>query len=412
MGGTSFDVGLVVGGATGTYDFRPIIDRYWVDMSMLETCSIGAGGGSIAWINGAVGNRLEIGPRGAGSMPGPACYGLGGREPTVTDADLVLGILSPDHYFGGGIKLDHKLAVTAIRECIAEPFGIDVLEAARRIKRIVDANMADVIARETFLRGHDPREFVLFAFGGAGPTHGVGYGARLGVRAIVVLPFSPVFCAWGSSTMPVAHIYEASRRLELLAPGTLRPTTDFAAFNAVVAALEQDAKRDLAAAGLDVDEARFSLELDMKYGGQIHIHRAPSPRLRLCTEADVRAVLASFEDSYKEFFSPLNVFPAGGVEAHNFVLRVELPRPRWNLPRYPLAGPDASSARTGEREVHWLQGSVPTPVYAAAELAAGNVLEGPAIVEAEYTTTAVEPGFRLRVDEYRNFIISPTEVAS
>ena len=114
MGGTSFDIGLVVKGSTRFYQFRPIIDRYWVDMSILETRSIGAGGGSIAWLNQALGNRLEVGPRGAGSMPGPACYGLGGQEPTVTDADLVLGYMNPNRYFGGKMRLKPELAVKAI----------------------------------------------------------------------------------------------------------------------------------------------------------------------------------------------------------------------------------------------------------------------------------------------------------
>src|SRR5208282_2070587 len=124
MGGTSFDIGLVVKGSTRFYQFRPIIDRYWVDMSILETRSIGAGGGSIARLNEAVGNRLEVGPRGAGSMPGPACYGLGGTEPTVTDADVVLGYINPDRYFGGKMRLDKTRAVAAVREKIAKPLGV------------------------------------------------------------------------------------------------------------------------------------------------------------------------------------------------------------------------------------------------------------------------------------------------
>ncbi len=240
MGGTSFDIGLVVHGSTRFYQFRPVIDRYWVDMSILETRSIGAGGGSIARVNESLGNRLEVGPRGAGSMPGPACYGLGGAEPTVTDADVVLGYINPDRYFGGKMRLKRDLAVKAIESRVATPLGISVEEAALRIKRTVDANMADVIARETYLRGFDPKDFILFAFGGAGPTHCVGYGGTLGMKKIVIFPFSPVFCAWGASTMPIAHIYEASRRIELLAPHTQAPTAAYAEFNEVVERLEDE----------------------------------------------------------------------------------------------------------------------------------------------------------------------------
>ena len=409
MGGTSFDVGLVVDGATSTYDFRPIIDRYWVDMSILETKSIGAGGGSIAWVNEAVGNRLEVGPRGAGSMPGPACYGQGGREPTVTDADLVLGYLDPAEYFGGKLAIDRGLAEAAISEFVARPLGIDVVEAAKRIKRTVDANMADVIARETHLRGYDPKQFVLAAFGGAGPTHCCGYGGRLQVAQMLILPFSPVFCAWGSSTMPVAHIYEVSRRLELLAANTQAPTSDYATFNESVAGLREEARRDLQGEGYDVNDVQFTLELDMKYGGQIHIHRAISPVLSLGSPEDVLAIVEDFGRQYAEAFSPMNVFPAGGVEIHNFVLRAELPPHPWSLPAHDDVGPDPTLALIGEREAQWMDGPSITPVYRETLLGAGNVIAGPAIVEAEYTTVVVEPGFTLRVDPHLNLIISSNQ---
>ena len=409
MGGTSFDIGLVVHGSTRTYDFRPVIDRYWVDMSILETQSIGAGGGSIARVNRAVDNRLDVGPEGAGSMPGPACYGLGGTQPTVTDADLVLGYLNPDNYFGGGMPVDKGLAEEAIGNEIAQPLGVSVIEAARRIKRIVDANMADEIARETFLRGHDPRDFILFSFGGAGPTHCTGYGGGLGVERMVIFPFSPVFCAWGSSTMPVAHIYEKSQRLELLAPYSQAYTEDYDTFNRIVEHLEREAVRDLSGAGYDPDTATFSLEVDMKYGGQIHIHRAASPVLRLAGPEDVRRLYESFETQYSAFFSPLNTFPEGGVEIHNFVLRAELPEPSWELPIHPLNGASAGAARVGERPAYWgeMEAPVMTPVYSQPLLQAGNEFLGPAIVEASYTTVVVEPGYGLSVDQHLNLIIVP-----
>src|SRR5208337_4686064 len=289
MGGTSFDVGLVVEDSVRSYDFRPIIDRWMVGITMIKTLSIGAGGGSIASVNRLLKNLVQVGPKSAGSMPGPACYGLGGTEPTVTDADVVLGYINPDRYFGGKMRLRRELAVKAIRTRIADPLAISVEEAAMRIKRTVDANMADVIARETFLRGFNPAEFILFAFGGAGPTHGIGYASKLGVKTIVIFPFSAIFCAWGASTMPVVHIYEASRRVELLMPQTKQPAASFAEFNEVVESLEAKAHKDMTGEGYDAAQARFSLDLDMKYGGQIHIHRASSPRVRLQSTDDVLA---------------------------------------------------------------------------------------------------------------------------
>jgi N-methylhydantoinase A/acetophenone carboxylase len=408
MGGTSFDIGLVVKGSTRFYQFRPIIDRYWVDMSILETRSIGAGGGSIAWLNEALGDRLEVGPRGAGSMPGPACYGLGGTEPTVTDADVALGYINPDRYFGGKMRLKPELAFRAIEAKIAKPLGLSVEAAALRIKRTVDANMADVIARETFLRGFDPRDFVLFAFGGAGPTHCVGYGGALGMKKIVIFPFSPVFCAWGASTMPLVHLYEASRRVELLAPHTKAPMTTFEEFNQVVEGLEERAKKDLAGEGYDPCGARFSLELDAKYGGQIHIHRTAAPKSRLRSVEDVLELYASFERDYASAFSPVNVFPEGGVEIHNFILRAEVAEPVWELPQRPLAGTDASAARRGSRMAIWGDPSrrVETPVYDEESLQPGNRFVGPAVVEAPYSTVVVEPGYELEVDATANLLIT------
>lgn len=408
MGGTSFDIGLVVKGSTRFYQFRPLIDRYWADLSMLETRSIGAGGGSIAWLNSAMGGRLEVGPRGAGSMPGPACYAMGGEEPTVTDADVVLGYINADGYFGGRIKLDVDLAREAIESRIADPLGISVEEAAARIKLIVDANMADVIARETFMRGYDPRDFILFAYGGAGPTHCVGYGGNLGIQKIVVMPSSPLFCAWGSSTMPVAHLYEASRRFELLRPGSMQPMTDYAGFNAIVEDLQKQARRDLSGEGYDPDEATFSLDLTMKYGGQIHVHRTASPVLRLNDADDVLAISLAFEHEYSSFFSAVNVFPEGGVEIHSFALRAEMPRPPWELATYPPATVALSEIEAGSRSVYWLSlgKRVDTPVYSESALNPGMLIDGPAIVEAPYTTTVIEPGFAVEVDTHRNLVIT------
>lgn len=408
MGGTSFDIGLVVAGSTRFYQFRPIIDRYWVDMSILETRSIGAGGGSIAWLNAALGDRLEVGPRGAGSMPGPACYGLGGQEPTVTDADLVLGYMNPNRYFGGKMRLKPELAVKAIETKIAKPLGITVEQAALRIKRIVDANMADVIARETFLRGFDPKDFALFAFGGAGPTHCVGYGGALGMKTMVIFPFSPVFCAWGASTMPLVHIYEASKRLELLAPHTKEPMADLDAFNEVVERLEEKARKDLAGEGYDPARAQFSLELDAKYGGQIHIHRTPAPKTRLRSVDDVLELYESFEDDYASAFSPVNVFPEGGVEIHSFVLRVEVAEPDWSLPDLPSEGADASKARTGTRPAIWDESCerIESAVYDMDALRPGNRFAGPAIVESAYSTVVVDPGWQVEVDPTGNLLIT------
>lgn len=408
MGGTSFDLGTIVAGSTRFYQFRPVIDRWWVDVSMLETSSIGAGGGSIAWLNEAIGNRLEVGPRSAGSMPGPAAYDLGGVQPTVTDADIVLGYINPGYYHSGRMTLNKDKAVASIREKIAGPLGIEVEEAAALIKKIVDANMGDVIHKETALRGFDPADFILFAIGGAGPTHCCGYGFRAGMKKIVVFPFSAVFCAFGSATMAVKHVYEKTRRISLIAPQTMQYLADYEEFNQVVRELQGKAAAVLDDEGFAAEDVIFSLELDIKYGGQLNSHRASSPRLQLHGEDDARAVYDEFEREYSELYSPYSVYPRGGVEIHNFVLQATVPRAIPDLPTYlGRSKSPPKQALKGARPAYWEEygGFRDTRVYEQKSLETANVIEGPAIIEAENTTTVLPPGAVLVVDRYHNLVI-------
>ncbi|MEW6261742.1 MAG: hydantoinase/oxoprolinase family protein [Thermodesulfobacteriota bacterium] len=412
MGGTSFDIGTVVAGSTRFYEFKPVIDRWWVDASMLETKSIGAGGGSIAWINELVGKRLEVGPQGAGSMPGPAAYDLGGTEPTVTDADVVLGYINPDYYHGGRMKLNAKKAAASIREKIADPLGMDVVEAAALIRKLVDAKMGDIIAKETLLRGYDPRNFVLLAFGGAGPTHCCGYGGYAGMSRIVAPPFSPVFCAFGSSTMDIVHLYEQSARIPLLAPMTMAPFDGYDSFNRIVAELKEKAVQDFSGEGFPAEAIEHNLDLEMKYGGQLSPLRISSPRLAIASEDDVRAIYATFESEYKEFYSPYAVYPQGGVDVFNLILRATVPRPKPALPVYPVKGPTPSKeALKGSRDVYWedCRGFLQTPIYDAGPLEAGNVIEGPAVIEAESTTTVLPIDWTMTVDQHLNLVMEKSE---
>jgi N-methylhydantoinase A/oxoprolinase/acetone carboxylase beta subunit len=399
MGGTSFDVGLVVKDSVRSYDFRPIIDRWMVGITMIKTLSIGAGGGSIAWLNKLLQNQLQVGPKSAGSMPGPVCFNRGGKEPTVTDADVVLGYINPEYYFGGRMHLNKNAAVQAIREKIAKPLGIEVERASEVIRKIVNGNMASAIMKEVHLRGYSPEEFVLFVGGGAGATHVEGYKAD--VKKAVIFHFSPVFCAFGSSTMDIMHVYEASKKITLLEPGTQKPSEEFAAFNRTVESLIEQAKRDLVADGLHVQDAAFVLELDMLYGGQFHVKRTLSPRLELRSVADVHAVCTAFEKEFSEAFSPFVVNPEGGVFIESFILKAIVPTKKIELPKMKLEGSDPSRARKGERPVYWseVKAFKTTPIYAYESLRPGNVMEGPAVVEGEYTTLVVPAEMMFSVDE-------------
>ena len=398
MGGTSFDVGLVVKDSVRSYDFRPIIDRWMVGITMIKTLSIGAGGGSIAYINKLLENRVQVGPRSAGSIPGPACFNLGGTDPTVTDADVVLGYLNPQFYFGGKMRLDKNRAIHSVREKIAKPLGIGVEEAAVIIRKIVNGNMASAIMKEVHLRGHSPEEFILFVGGGAGPTHAEGFKAD--IPKAVTFAFSPVFCAFGSSTMDIMHVYEASKKLTLMEPRTQQLSSEFATFNETVEQLVEQARRDLTGDGLNLAEASFVLELDMLYGGQFHVKRTLSPLLAIHSQQDVRAICDAFNKEFSEAFSPFVVNPEGGIFIESFILKAIVPTKKVELPTMTLEGRDPAPARKGQRPVYWptQKDFSDTPIFSYESLRPGNVVEGPAVVEGEYTTLVVPPEMHFTID--------------
>lgn len=397
VGGTSFDVGMVVDAGVRSYEFRPVIDRWMVGITMLQTTTMGAGGGSIASINTLL-DRLEVGPRSAGAMPGPVCYDLGGTEPTVTDADVVLGYISPDNYFSGRMPLNQRKAAAAIAQKIARPLGVGVDQAAAMIRNIVEENMASAIKREVHLRGYHPEDFVIFAFGGGGPTHVAGY--RADVPVAVIFPQAPVFCALGSSVMDIMHVYEVSKRMLFMEPLTQRLTTDYAAFNQAVEGLVAQARIDIEAEGFAVADAVFQVELDMLYGGQVHVKRVSSPHVTIDSAVQAQQIYDAFEAEFSAAFSPHVINKPGGVYLDNIVLKAVIPTAKLDLPERPLGPPDPSTARTGERSAYWpeLGCRVPTPVYRFESLAPGHRCLGPVLVEAEFTTLVVPPGQVLHID--------------
>lgn len=408
VGGTSFDVALVVESSVRNYTFRPVIDKWMVNVTMMQTVSVGAGGGSIASVDKG-GQRLEVGPRSAGSMPGPVCYDLGGTEPTTTDADVVLGYINPDTYYGGRMPLNKAKAEKAIREKIATPLGISTEEAAALMRRVVDENMAGAIKREVHMRGYHPEDFVLFAFGGAGPTHMSGL--RGDVPKAVMFPAAPVFCAMGSSIMDIVHMYEQSRRMIFMEPLSEKIVINHDAFNSVVSGMVERAKQELQSEGLDVEDAVYSLELDMLYGGQVNVKRASSPLLQINSDEDARLVYDAFEREFSEAFSPLVVNKPGGVFLDNFVLRVTVPTWKPELPVYEIQPEDPSSSLIGKRQAYWPETKswVDTPIYQFEQLQAGNVVVGPAIIEAELTTIVVPPEQKFSIEKHGLGILEATK---
>lgn len=413
MGGTSFDIAMVVEGSTRFYQFAPTIDRWTIDATILDTRSIGSGGGSIASVDPLLGNRLDVGPESAGSIPGPAAYDQGGRAPTVTDADLVLGYLSPDRFHGGRLKLNVRRAERAIRDGVARALEMEVPEAALLIKRIIDAKMGAEIYKQTVLKGYDPRDFVIFAAGGAGPVHCCGYAEAAGMSKVVIFPFSSTFCAYGSSTMDVLHVYERSRRLALLTPTTRGWFEDYEAFNQVVESLEQLARRDFAGEGFDPDQISHALELDMKFGGQLNVKRVSCPLLRVGSTEDMQQIYAAFEREFSEAYSPLGLNPEAGVEIEAFILKATLPQPTRERPRQAAGDADPSAALTGHRSALFRPeaGPEPTSVYEMSRLRPGHRFPGPALIDSDDTTVVVAPGWSCEVDERSGIVLSNDQEA-
>jgi len=401
MGGTSFDIGVMARGGVRFYQFDPIIDRWKVNVSMIETKAIGAGGGSVAWIHPTY-HTVQIGPQSAGSMPGPAAFDMGGTEPTVTDADIVLGYINPDYYLGGRNRLNKERSVEAVKSRIADPLGIEVEDAALRIKRIVDGNMGNEIFKETALKGFDPRDFVLFSYGGAGPTHCCGYAGYVGVQKTVTFPFASVFCAFGASTMDVVHQYELSKHLILFDPKSGSLLDDYDAFNQAVEELQRVAVRDMQGEGFDPSGIVWNLELEMRYGTQLNWARVPSPRVAVSSPDDVKAIIDTHTNEYINVYSALAAYPEGGVEVDTFILKAIVPIEKYCFPRFASEGSDAGAARKGTRQVWWDDGPCETSIYERGLLRSGNVVRGPAVIEAEDTTYVVPADKMFRLDEFLN----------
>ncbi|MEM4280733.1 MAG: hydantoinase/oxoprolinase family protein [Candidatus Caldarchaeum sp.] len=408
MGGTTFNMGVIVGGRLSSYEFDPVIDRWAVNLTLIENRSIGAGGGSIAWFNPAVGNRLEVGPKSAGSNPGPACYDLGGREPTVTDADLVLGYLNERFFLGGRMRLNKRKAVQVIKEKVADILGVSVEEAAWAIKRIVDDHMGTEILTDINLKGFDPRKFALFSFGGAGPVHAAGVNIQVGAGSIYMFPFSAVFDAMGSSLLSVKHIYERTVGVTLYDPEIpLKEQLSACreSFNDTVREMRETALRDIASEGLKTDNLALLLELDMRYETQLMVTRIVSPTWEIRSETDVERVVQSFKT---EYFASFGIeFPNAVIRLENIRLIVEAPTPLKPIFRTSeLSSPDPTHALKEKREVFWGNGGfVVTPIYDLYKLVPGNEVVGPAVVEAADTTYVVPERTSLSVDRYSNLRI-------
>ena len=383
IGGTSCDVMLRAGGRVAVTD-RLVVGGYDLVSASVDIHTVGAGGGTIAGADAA--GLLFAGPRGAGAVPGPAAYGRGGEEPTVTDAQLVLGRLAPGPYAGGAVSLDPERAEAALRARVGEPLGISVQEAAVGVIRLVEQNLLQAVEQISTERGRDPARFVLVACGGAGPMHGAAVGRRLGAQGVLVPKLAGVFCALGMLNADVGQDFARV----FIAPLDADTVNEA---RSLYAALEGDARRWLREGGFDAGAMRFEHEADLRYAGQQWDVRVAD------AEADVAGLRASFEHEYDRLFG--HVQPDSSVELTKLRVVGIGTLPPLEPVRAEPGGPAPVPAST--REVYAFGprgeplGFAPTPVYRGSDLLPGHRLEGPLLVEEQTTTVVVGPQDRLEV---------------
>jgi N-methylhydantoinase A len=386
VGGTTFKVALVEDGQW-SYSREAILNQYQLRLPIVDLVSIGAGGVSIAWVDGL---RLKVGPQSAGAFPGPACYDFGGSLPTVTDADVVLGYISPENFLGGRMKLRADLATRAIDIHVATPlFGGDVLMAAAGIRQVVDNQMADLIRKVTLQRGHDPRQFVGMAYGGAGPAHAVSYGAEAGLSTIIVPYYATVHSAYGAAITDVRYTLQKSDLMVL----PVNPER----VEAIYADMEARSERLLDQADVPVQQRVFFRWLEARYRRQVYTVKVDVPS-RLDDDS-LSAVAASFEAKYERLFGPGSAYHDAGIELVNYgidaVGRVKRSNPRRDaVPG--TAGPRTHRLAYSAQQRRLLD----TPVYSGPSLPAGAVVAGLAIVEHPGTTILVPERYTARIDEY------------
>ncbi|TDU33280.1 N-methylhydantoinase A, partial [Panacagrimonas perspica] len=401
MGGTSFDIGLVVEGGVKHYDFNPVIERWMVSVPMIHLVTLGAGGGSICRYDRLY-NTVQVGPESAGSNPGPACYDRGGLKPTVADADLVLGYLDPANYAGGAIKLKAGRAKQAIEDEICESMDVSVTEAALMIKRKVDANMANGIATELRARGYDPTNFTLLAYGGNGPLHGCGIANQLGIDRILVPPFCSVFSAVGAGNMHQLHIHEKSLFMWIFDSNTRRLYNDYTAFNKIVEDLEEAGRQDLLRQGMKPADIKHKLELDMRYGNQLAQTTVVAPKLRFEGIDDVMAIIKQFSVDYGNRFGKGSEAPEAGIRINTVRVQSYVELETVGLGKLRAKSTKPAGKASGTRKCYFVghEGAVDTAVYADSELEVGSLVKGPAVIVSPTTTYLVEPSWTVEIGEH------------
>ena len=393
MGGTSCDVALIKDGEP-LLSSRGKIEGRDLAVPMLDINTVSAGGGTVATVDRF--GVLQVGPQSAGAVPGPACYGRGGETPTITDCNLVLGYLGEDNFLGGRMRLDAAKARAAIEAAVAKPLGLDVAEAAEGIVRVIDVKMEEAIKAISTMRGHDLRDFMLLAFGGAGPLHAGRIARDLGMAGVIVPLYPGVFSAIGLLMSDVKHDYIRSKLSPL---SEVTPADVNGMFERMMAQALEELRDD----GFAANHIRIERALDMRYAGQGYEIAVPCP-VQPLQEADLRQLRATFDQQHRAMFG--HMAPQEPVEIVSFRVRgIGLVAP-VEMPKFKPAGTTLGDARRELRRVRFDGRELDCPVYQRERLDVGLTVAGPAVLDQFDCTTVICPGQTARVDEWKNLIVT------
>jgi len=392
MGGTSFDVSLAYKGQP-TFTMESDIGGHIIKIPMIDIKTLGAGGGSIAWVD--QGGALQVGPQSAGADPGPACYGQGGKEPTVTDANIVLGYLNPEYFLGGEMKLNVDLAKQAIMEKVAKPMGLPLEQAAEGITRVVNSTMMRGIRMVSVERGYDPRDFTLVCFGGAGPVHAVKLAQELNIPKLIVPEGPGVNCALGLLMADFRHDYSQTF-LHLM--GTLDPARLTQGFRA----LEEKAMDQMIHEGVPEKDVILLRSLDLRYLGQGYELEVQAPNVNY-EKKDLEALAQELSRVHHEKYG--YTMAANTVEIVNLRLTAIGGLSKPEIKEEAPAGKDPGGALKENRRIFMDGKFVKAAIYERKKLKCGNEMKAPAIIEQLDSTTVLFEGYKATVDRYRNLII-------
>jgi N-methylhydantoinase A len=393
MGGTSCDVALIKEGEALLASRGKISDRD-IAIPMLDINTVSAGGGTVARVDRF--GTLQVGPQSAGAMPGPACYGRGGEMPTITDCNLVLGYLGEDGFLGGRMRLDAQKARAAIETHVARPLGLNLIDAAEGVVRIIDVKMQEAIKAISTMRGHDLRDFMLLAFGGAGPLHAGRIARELGMAGVVVPLHPGVFSALGLLMSDVKYDYVRSKMAALseVAPEEVNGTFEPLAAQAL-AQLRSD--------GFAPERIRIERSLDMRYAGQGYEIAVPCTAEPLGV-SDLKELRIAFDQQHRSMFG--HMAAEEPVEIVSYRVRGVGLVPPVEPPKFERSGAALKDARRGTRRARFDGKEFDCPIYQREQLDVGSTFAGPAILEQLDCTTVVRPGQTARVDEWKSLIVT------